>query len=197
MVSKFISMSATENPTMNNESLLRSYITGSRRISNIFWAVVVSLGGLGFFLTGLSSYFKTNLLILSNSSTISFIPQGVVLLFYGTIGLLIGLFLFLTIWWDIGFGYNEYDQKIKKITIYRRSFPGPNRNLKLMFNFSETKSIKVRITEGLNPKRQLFLSLQDNREIPLTAIDQPTALDKIEKEAVALAKFLGVNLETE
>ena len=197
MVSKFISMSATENPTMNNESLLRSYITGSRRISNIFWAVVVSLGGLGFFLTGLSSYFKTNLLILSNSSTISFIPQGVVLLFYGTIGLLIGLFLFLTIWWDIGFGYNEYDQKIKKITIYRRSFPGPNRNLKLMFNFSETKSIKVRITEGLNPKRQLFLCLQDNREIPLTAIDQPAALDKIEKEAVALAKFLGVNLETE
>ena len=190
-------MSATENPTMNNESLLRSYITGSRRISNIFWAVVVSLGGLGFFLTGLSSYFKTNLLILSNSSTISFIPQGVVLLFYGTIGLLIGLFLFLTIWWDIGFGYNEYDQKIKKITIYRRSFPGPNRNLKLMFNFSETKSIKVRITEGLNPKRQLFLCLQDNREIPLTAIDQPAALDKIEKEAVALAKFLGVNLETE
>lgn len=197
MVSKFISMSATENPTMNNESLLRSYITGSRRISNIFWAVVVSLGGLGFFLTGLSSYFKTNLLILSNSSTISFIPQGVVLLFYGTIGLLIGLFLFLTIWWDIGFGYNEYDQKIKKITIYRRSFPGPNRNLKLMFNFSETKSIKVRITDGLNPKRQLFLCLQDNREIPLTAIDQPAALDKIEKEAVALAKFLGVNLETE
>jgi len=197
MVSKFISMSATENPTMNNESLLRSYITGSRRISNIFWAVVVSLGGLGFFLTGLSSYFKTNLLILSNSSTISFIPQGVVLLFYGTIGVLIGLFLFLTIWWDIGFGYNEYDQKIKKITIYRRSFPGPNRNLKLMFNFSETKSIKVRITEGLNPKRQLFLCLQDNREIPLTAIDQPAALDKIEKEAVALAKFLGVNLETE
>ena len=197
MISKFIRMSATDNPTMNNESLLRSYITGSRRNSNIFWAVVVSLGGLGFFLTGLSSYFKTNLLILSNSSTISFIPQGVVLLFYGTIGLLIGLFLFLTIWWDIGFGYNEYDQKFKKITIYRRSFPGPNRNLKLMFNFSETKSIKVRITEGLNPKRQLFLSLQDNREIPLTAIDQPAALDKIEKEAVALAKFLGVNLETE
>lgn len=190
-------MSATESPTLNNESLLRSYITGSRRISNIFWAVVVSLGGLGFFLTGLSSYFKTNLLILSNSSTISFIPQGVVLLFYGTIGVLIGLFLFLTIWWDIGFGYNEYDQKIKKITIYRRSFPGPNRNLKLMFNFSETKSIKVRITEGLNPKRQLFLCLKDNREIPLTAIDQPAALDKIEKEAVALAKFLGVNLETE
>ena len=197
MLSKFIAMSVTENPTANNKSLLRSYITGSRRASNIFWAVVVSLGGLGFFLTGLSSYLKRNLLLLSNASTISFIPQGIVLLFYGTIGLLIGLFLFLTIWWDIGFGYNEYDQKFKKIIIYRRSFPGPNRNLKLIFNFAETKSIKVRIIEGLNPKRQLFLCLQDNREIPLTAIDQPAALEKIEKEAVSLAKFLGVNLETE
>ena len=127
-------MSVTENPTANNKSLLRSYVTGSRRASNIFWAVVVSLGGLGFFLTGLSSYFKRNLLLLSNASTISFIPQGIVLLFYGTIGLLIGLFLFLTIWWDIGFGYNEYDQKFKKIIIYRRSFPGPNRNLKLILS---------------------------------------------------------------
>ena len=197
MVSKFITMSANENPTANNKSLLRSYIKGSRGASNIFWAVIVSLGGLGFFLTGLSSYLKRNLLLLSNASTISFIPQGIVLLFYGTIGLLIGLFLFLTIWWNIGFGYNEYDQKFKKIILYRRSFPGPNRNLKLMFSFAETKSIKVRIIEGLNPKRQLFLRLQDNREIPLTTIDQPAALEKIEKEAVSLAKFLGVNLETE
>jgi len=190
-------MSANENSASNKNSLLRSYISGSRRISNIFWAIVVSLGGLGFFLTGLSSYFKKNLLLLSNASTISFIPQGIALLFYGTVGVFIGLFLFLTIWWDIGFGYNDYDQKFKKIILYRRSFPGPNQNLKLTFNFAETKSIKVRIIEGLNPKRQLFLCLQDNREIPLNTIDHPAALDKIEKEAVALAKFLGVNLETE
>ena len=32
----------------------RTYILGSRRLSNIFWALTVSLGGFGFFLTGLS-----------------------------------------------------------------------------------------------------------------------------------------------
>ena len=41
----------------NETSLIKSYSKGSRRLSNIFWAVAVSLGGFGFFLTGLSSFF--------------------------------------------------------------------------------------------------------------------------------------------
>ena len=34
-------------------SVIKSYFNGSRRFSNIFWALAVSLGGFGFFLTGL------------------------------------------------------------------------------------------------------------------------------------------------
>ncbi len=90
----------------STESSFRSYIVGSRRLSNLFWATIVSLGGLGFFLTGLSSYFNINLLIFSDSSEIAFLPQGIVLLFYGTVGTVLGIFLWLTVWWDIGFGYN-------------------------------------------------------------------------------------------
>jgi hypothetical protein len=30
-------------------STIKSYFTGSRRLSNIFWALTVSLGGFGFF----------------------------------------------------------------------------------------------------------------------------------------------------
>ena len=56
-------------------SIMTSYFTGSRRLSNIFWALSVSLGGFGFFLTGLSSFFGINLLFFSDSSTISFVPQ--------------------------------------------------------------------------------------------------------------------------
>jgi hypothetical protein len=47
---------------VEENSVIKSYFNGSRRLSNIFWATVVTLGGLGFFLTGLSSFFKTNLL---------------------------------------------------------------------------------------------------------------------------------------
>ena len=95
---------------IEQQPLIRSYIEGSRQLSNIFWALSVSAGGLGFFLSGLSSFFKVNLLAFSNSTQLSFIPQGIVLVFYGTVGLTLGVFLWLTIWWDIGFGYNEYSK---------------------------------------------------------------------------------------
>ena len=182
---------------IEQKPLIRDYIEGSRRLSNIFWALAVSAGGLGFFLSGLSSFFKINLLIFSDSTDISFIPQGIVLVFYGTIGSILGLFLLLTIWWDIGFGYNEYSKETQQVTLYRKGFPGKNRELCLKFNFTELKSIKMFIRDGLNPKRQLFLCLNDNREIPLTGVDQPTALNKIETEALNLAKYLNVYLETE
>ena len=58
---------------IEQKPLIRDYIEGSRRLSNIFWALAVSAGGLGFFLSGLSSFFKVNLLIFSDSTNISFL----------------------------------------------------------------------------------------------------------------------------
>ena len=83
------------------------------------------------------------------------------------------------------------------MAIYRKGFPGKNRELLLNFAFEEIKSIKVRVKEGLNPQRQLLLCLKDSREIPLTGVDQPMALSTIENEAVGLAKYLNFYLETE
>ena len=178
-------------------SLIRSDFTGSRRLNNIFWAATVSLGGFGFFLTGLSSFFGINLLFFSNSTDIAFLPQGIVLLFYGTVGSILGIFLTLTIWWNVGSGYNEYNRDLQKVSLYRKGFPGKNRELVFSFSFNEIKSIKMRIKDGINPKRQLLLCLTDSREIPLTGIDQQVALNKIEDEAITIAKYLNVFLETE
>jgi hypothetical protein len=179
------------------DSTIKSYFTGSRCLSNVFLALAVSLGGFGFFLTGLSSFFGVNLLFFSNSNEISFVPQGIVLLFYGTVGSILGIFLSLTVWWNVGSGYNEYNRDIQKVKIYRKGFPGKNRELTFIFSFEEIKSIKMRIKEGINPKRQLLLCLTDNREIPLTGIEEPVALNKIESEAITIAKYLNVFLETE
>jgi len=182
---------------IEKNSTLTSYFDGSRRLSNIFWSVAVSLGGFGFFLTGLSSFFKTNLLIFSDSTGISFIPQGIVLVFYGTVGSILGIFLALTVWWNVGSGYNEYNRDLQEVKLYRKVFPGKNRELTFTFPFDEIKSIKMRIKEGINPKRQLLLCLGDSREIPLTGIEQPRALNQIEDEAITIAKYLNVFLETE
>ena len=120
-----------------------------------------------------------------------------VLLFYGTVGSILGIFLWLTIWWNVGFGYNEYNQVLSKVILYRQGFPGKNRELKLTFSFNEIKAVRMKNEDGLNPKRQLFLCLKDNRIIPLIGIDRPLSLTKIEQEAVNLAQYLSVYLETE
>jgi hypothetical protein len=182
---------------IEENSTIISYFNGSRRFNNVFWSLTVSLGGFGFFLTGLSSYFSRPILPFANYSEISFLPQGIVLLFYGTVGLILGTFLTLTVWWNVGSGYNEYNRNKQEVKLYRKGFPGKNRELTFTFSFDNIKSIKMRIKEGLNPKRQLILCLTDNREITLTGIEQPMALNKIEEDAIRLAKYLNVFLETE
>jgi hypothetical protein len=182
---------------IETNSIITSYFRGSRRLSNVFWAITLSLGGLGFFFTGLSSFFEINLLLVSNYRVISFIPQGIILLFYGTVGSLLGIFITLTIYWNVGSGYNEYNRALQKVKVYRRGFPGKNRELTFTFSFEEIKSIKMKLKEGLSPKRQLLMCLSDNREIPLTGLEQSMALNKLENEAIKLAKHLNVFLETD
>jgi hypothetical protein len=175
---------------------LTIYIKGSRRVSNFFWAFVITVGSFSFFLNGLASFFKRKLPILSESTIISFLPQGITLLFYGTAGLILGIFLWLTIWWDVGFGYNEYNKEKQEVLLYRRGFPGAKQSFSLKFPFKQLKSIKMFLKEGINPRRQLFLCLQDGRQIPITGIDQTFALNEIETQALDLAKYLNIYLET-
>jgi uncharacterized membrane protein YsdA (DUF1294 family) len=69
---------------MQNE-IRQDQIVGSRRFSNYFWAISLFFGGIGFLLAGLSSYFKINLLPFANTVELVFIPQGLVMIFYGTL----------------------------------------------------------------------------------------------------------------
>ena len=48
----------------STDTILRQPILGSRRFSNLLWASVSAIGGIGFLLAGLSSYFHTNFLIV-------------------------------------------------------------------------------------------------------------------------------------
>jgi hypothetical protein len=189
-------MNFTKTLDPTQQSTIKSSIKGWRRLSNFFWCFIITSAGLGFFLTGLSSFLKVNFGFISSSNTIAFIPQGIILVFYGTVGLVLGLFLLLSLWWDVGFGYNEFNKDRQEVTIFRKGFPGKNRKMFLTFKFEELKSIKMLIKDGLNPKRQLFLCLVDKREIPLMGNEEPMTLNKIEAEALTLAKYLNIFLET-
>ena len=170
-------------------------IVGSRRFSNYFWASFLFIGGISFLLAGISSYFKLNLLPFANPTQLVFIPQGLVMVFYGTLSLSIGIYIIITILLDIGSGYNEYNKVENLVKIVRKGFPGKNREILLTYPLGNIRSIGIKITEGLNPTRSIYLCLKDERNIPLTPVQQPNTISNLEEEAADLAKFLDLNLE--
>lgn len=170
-------------------------IIGSRRLSNYFWSLVLFIGGLGFLLAGISSYLKINLLPFTNPTELVFIPQGLVMVFYGTLSLSLSFYIIITIFLDIGSGYNEYNKIENLVKIVRRGFPGKNREVLLTYPLSNVRAIGIKVTEGLNPTRSVYLCLKDERAIPLTPVQEPIAISTLEEEATELAKFLELKLE--
>ena len=170
-------------------------IVGSRRFSNYFWSFFLLIGGVGFLLAGLSSYFQVNLIPFANPTKLVFIPQGLVMMFYGTLSLGISTYILITVILDIGSGYNEYNRVENLVKIVRKGFPGKNREILLTYPLTNIRAIGIKITEGLNPTRSIYLCLKDERKIPLTPVQEPTAISNLEEDATSLAKFLDLKLE--
>jgi hypothetical protein len=170
-------------------------IVGSRRFSNYFWSFFLLAGGIGFLLAGISSYFKINFLPFANPTELVFIPQGLVMMFYGTLSFGMSIYIITTVFLDIGSGYNEYNKVENLVKIVRKGFPGKNREILLTYPLSNIRAIGIKITEGLNPTRSIYLCLKDDRNIPLTPVQEPTSISNLEEEAADLAKFLDLKLE--
>lgn len=198
---------------ISKKVLIRRYmIMGERRISNYWWAFIISLGSMGFLLTGVSSYFSTQVtenaqLIGSSligalneqnldiSTKIDFFPQGLVMSFYGSLGILLSLYWWFLIFWNVGAGFNEFNKKEGFIRVFRWGYPGKNRKIDLLYALKDVEAIKVELKQGLDPQRTIYLRLKGSREIPITGIGQPLTLKDIEKQASELANFLQVSLE--
>jgi hypothetical protein len=175
--------------------IYRQEILGSRRWSNYFWAIIATIGGVGFLLAGLSSYYHRNFLVVSDTSSLMFIPQGAALLFYGVAGSLVSLYLYVAIALDIGSGYNEFNKETGKLTIFRWGFPGKNRRVEFTCPLTDVQSVRADIKDGLSPKRELYIKIKQRRDIPLTRAGQPVALSELENQGAQLARFLEVPLE--
>jgi len=183
------------NQGSSASQVLHQKILGSRRFSNYWWATVVSLGATGFLLAGLSSYLNVNLLPFATPNEITFVPQGLAMTFYGVVGLLLALYLWVVVILDVGGGYNEFNKEAKKVHIFRWGFLGKNRRIEIEFPTQDVQAVRVDVKEGLNPRRALYLRVKGRRNVPLTRVGQPLSLQKLESEGAQLAQFLGVPLE--
>jgi len=178
-----------------SDRILRQPILGSRRLSNYLLASVVTLGGVGFLLAGLSSYLHQDLLPLGDPSQLIFIPQGIAMGFYGVAGTALALYLWLVIVLDVGGGYNEFNRETGFVKIFRWGYPGKNRQIEVGCRIEDVQAIRVDLKEGLNPRRALYLRIKARRDVPLTRVGQPLSLSDLENQGAELARFLGVPLE--
>jgi hypothetical protein len=177
----------------NNESnFILWLIPGYCRFSNIFWFILLICVGTGFLITGLSSYFQIS--IFFNLPQINYIPQGIIMTFYGTLAITQSILILIGILFDVGGGFNRFDKEDGRIQIVRKGWPGKNKTILLTYTFDEIDKVEVFIREGLNPKRIIYLLNKDGRKIPLNPISQPMSLQEIEDRAFKLANFLKVDL---
>nr|ABY85767.1 ycf4 protein [Silene atocioides] len=178
-----------------SERIWIELITGSRKISNLGWAIILFLGSLGFVLVGISSYLGRNFISLFPPQQILFFPQGIVMSFYGIAGLFISSYLWCTISLNVGSGYDFFDKKEGMVCIFRWGFPGKNRRICLRFLIKDIQSIRIEFKEGIYTRRVLYLEIRGQGAIPLTRTDENLTPREIEQKAAELAYFLRVPIE--
>nr|YP_009667908.1 photosystem I assembly protein Ycf4 [Radula japonica]QCW58683.1 photosystem I assembly protein Ycf4 [Radula japonica] len=179
----------------NFEDIRVDFVIGSRKITNFCWALLLLLGALGFCLVGLSSYLRKNLIFFLSTEHIFFIPQGLVMFFYGIAGLFISFYLWCTILWNVGSGYNIFDKKKGTLSLFRWGFPGINRRIMIQLYIRDIQAIRIDIQEGFLSRRVLYIKVKGQRDIPLSRIEEYSTLEEMETKAAELARFLKISIE--
>jgi len=175
-------------------------IQGMNRSANWFWMIMLFSFGTGFFLIGLSSGFSDSYQI--NDQNIMFIPQGIAMMFYGTIAILLSVVIFLSILWNIGSGKNSYDLESKIIRLTRNNLPEFKIFFQLnypknfvVYNFSQIEYLELKTITGLNPENICYIVLKDKRKIPLHLSNPITNLKFSESRAIFLSQIFEVDLK--
>nr|YP_009548763.1 photosystem I assembly protein Ycf4 [Cryptogramma acrostichoides]AYW15738.1 photosystem I assembly protein Ycf4 [Cryptogramma acrostichoides] len=171
------------------------FIRGSRTFANSCWACILVCGATGFLLVGLSSCIGEDLIPRLSSKQIAFIPQGLVMCFYGIAGLFLGLYLWCTVFWNVGGGYNYFDKREGISSIFRWGFPGENRRICIQLVLRDVEAVGLENREGFFSSRLLYLKVRGRRSIPLTRIGENLTLEYMEEKAAELARFLRVSIE--
>merc|ERR1711985_195935 len=95
-----------------------------RRFNNYCFESILLIGGLIFFIVGVSSWTQKNIIPFIANEEIQFLPQGLAICFYGAIFFIAGIYLSWVGFFAVGSGFNEYNKVKKYVRIFRWGFPG-------------------------------------------------------------------------
>ena len=188
----------TFSRTKENSILNMKQLVGPKHLYNYLFRRILFVGGIGFLLTGISSWNKINLLPFIHFESIQFFPQGFIICFYGILGLSLRLYLFFRRFWSVGSGFNYYDKEKEIVHIFRWGFPGKNRRLELFYSFSEIETVRLETENRFrNPSMfNIYLTLQGKRKILIVQSNmEEISPQEIELCAANLARFLQIPLE--
>nr|YP_009668238.1 photosystem I assembly protein Ycf4 [Bazzania praerupta]QCW59013.1 photosystem I assembly protein Ycf4 [Bazzania praerupta] len=177
------------------EDIRIDFVTGSRRVSNFCWASIILSGALGFCAVGFSSYLQKDSIPFLSAEQIVFIPQGLVTFFYGIAGSFISFYLWFTIWWNIGSGYNRFDKRKGIFSLFRWGFPGKNRRILIQFSIEDIQAIRMEVQEGFLSRRVLYIRMKSQQDVPLSRLEEYSTLEEMETRAADLARFLKLSIE--
>lgn len=90
----------SNNNIIKNEAIFIETIVNKNIYSDLLLNITLLTGSLGFLIVGISSFYKSNLLPILNAKEIIFFPQGATMSFYGTLGVIIGFYQLLILYWS-------------------------------------------------------------------------------------------------
>ncbi|CAN6446838.1 unnamed protein product [Victoria cruziana] len=157
---------------------------GSKKISNFCWACILFLGSLGFLLVGTCSYFGRNLISLFPTQQIVFFTRDRNV-----------SYLWCTISWSVGSGYDKFDRKEGIVCIFHWGFLRRNHHIFFRFRIRDIYLIIIEVKEGLFPCRVLYIEIGGQGYIPLMRTDENLTPRKIEQKAAKPAYFLCIPIE--
>ncbi|CAA2968836.1 serine threonine- phosphatase PP2A-2 catalytic subunit-like [Olea europaea subsp. europaea] len=108
---KWVNMPLSNFNQMATDAPLMAPPTSYSSISNLYFLIFYIFRSINHKLVGTSSYLGRNLISFFPSQQIIFFPQGIVMSFYGIADLFISSYLWCTISWNVGSGYDRFDRK--------------------------------------------------------------------------------------
>ncbi len=179
-------------PVESSENILEEIVNGSKKTSNYVVASMLTIGGVGFSLASLSSFFGRNFIPLGNPASLIFVPQGIFMGFYGVLATFMAIYLWALIRVDYGSGFNRFDKAKGLLFVSRQGY---FKKILIEIPLKDIQAVKIDIREGFNPRRRICLRLQGRKDLPISEVGGPQPLLVLEKEGAELARFLKVNLE--
>ncbi|EPS73507.1 hypothetical protein M569_01288, partial [Genlisea aurea] len=98
---------------------------------------IMLLGSLGFGITGISSYLNKDIIYFLEVKNIVFFPQGLTMLIYGTLGLIISMNQFRILILKIGEGYNEFNKTNGTMTLFRKGQTNEQSDIKIIYQLAD------------------------------------------------------------